>query len=455
MGEHVSYYVTLMKLYLFSPIEKKYREEFNQHTRQQNIKVTAYIALIVAIAAICIRVASWIIPYQEMLLPQRYTEYVVINNCMISISVLFACLLFIIKKKPQPKQQNRYHFVSILYTLLFTGSCMSLTFVAQHNPKNTMTMLLLGLLTVGVLLIFSIRNLLLVAGLSIVTFVLFFGIFQVSEDTRALNYVAFWLIIACFMVVSRLIYSYHANYFIKLKTIEDKNEEIQRTNKLKNEILAIVAHDLRNPIAGIRSVTHLMQEYPYTPEQEDKYLFWIKDACETADQIIEELLLAAKQRESALLQTDYISLNEWLQEVRDNWLQQSGFNRAILLELPPEELKARIHTGKMQRVVDNLLHNAAKFTPIEGDITIGMRRHRGGVRISIADTGIGIPEALIPNLFDQFTSSSRKGLNEEPSNGLGLHICKQLVHEHGGRIYVHSQENKGTIFSIDLPFTLF
>lgn len=443
-----------MKLYLFSPIEKKYREEFDQHTRLQNVKVTAFIAFAVAIVTIAVRIVSWIVPYQQMVSPVQFYEYRLINNFMAGTSLFFAALLFFIWKKAAPKQQNRYHFISILYSLAFTGGCMSLTFVAQHNPKNTMTMLLLGLLSIGVLLVFSIRNLLLIAGSAIVTFMLFFHLFQVSADTRALNYVAFWLIITCFLFISRLIYSYHANYFIKIKTIEDKNREIEKANQLKNKILAIVAHDLRNPISGIRSVAHLMQEYPYTVEQENKYLYWIMDACKTADQIIEELLMAAKQREADLLQTDYVSLNDWLKHVRDNWLQKSNFNREIRLELPSHELKARIHIGKMQRVVDNLLHNAAKFTPAGGNITLGMQEHRGGVRISITDTGIGIPEELIPALFDQFTTSSRQGLNNEPSNGLGLHICKQLVQEHGGSIYVTSKENQGTIFNIDLPFTL-
>ncbi|MCF6406321.1 HAMP domain-containing histidine kinase [Chitinophaga filiformis] len=443
-----------MKLYLFSPIEKKYREEFDHHTMLQNIKVAALIALTVAITATTVRVISWFVPYQVMVSSDQFNEYRIINNYTITTSTLFAGLLFFLWKKSAPKQQIRYHFISILYSLSFIGACMALTFIAQHNPKNTMTMLLLGLISVGVLLVYSLRNLLLIAGSTIVTFMLFFHVFQVSADARALNYVVFWLIITCFLFISRLIYSYHANYFIKLKTIEDKNREIEKANQLKNKILAIVAHDLRNPISGIRSVTHLMQEYPYTKEQEEKYLCWITDACKTADQIIEELLMAARQRELDLLQTDYVSLNDWLKHVRDNWLQKSNFNREIGLELPPQELKARIHTGKMQRVVDNLLHNAAKFTPAEGNITLGMQQHRGGVRISITDTGIGIPEALLPTLFDQFTASSRQGLNNEPSNGLGLHICKQLVQEHGGNIYVSTKENQGTIFNIDLPFTL-
>jgi hypothetical protein len=187
-------------------------------------------ALAVAIVTITVRIISWIVPYQKMVSPIQFYEYPLINNFMAGTSLFFAALLFFIWKKAAPKQQNQYHFISILF-LAFTGGCMSLTFVAQHNPKNTMTMLLRGLLSIGVLLVFSIRNLLLIAGSAIVAFMLFFHLFQISADTRALNYVAFWLIITCFLFISRLIYSYHANYFIKIKTIKDKNREIEKANR--------------------------------------------------------------------------------------------------------------------------------------------------------------------------------------------------------------------------------
>lgn len=443
-----------MKLYLFSPIEAVYKEEFYKHIRSQNLKVTAYMAFIVMLATLTIRVVSWFIPYQEMLSPKQYNEYKLINDCMVCSSVLFTVLIFFVRKKLSPLQQNRYHFISLLYAITFIGSCMSLTFVAQHNPSNTMTMLLIGTLGTAVMLVFSLRQLLLTAAVTTLVFVLFFHFFQVNPHTRSLNYVSFWLIITAFLFVSRLLYSYHANYFIKIKTIEEQNREIAQANQLKTEILGIVAHDLRNPISGIRSVIHLMEEYPYTKEQGNKYMAWITDACHTADHIIEELLVAARRKETDKLQTDYISLNTWLENVRANWLKQSGYNRHVTLELPSRELKARIHTSKMQRVVDNLLHNAVKFTPADGHITLGLHTYGGGIRIFVSDTGIGIPQDLQPALFDRFTPSSRTGLNEEPSTGLGLHICKQLVEEHGGSIYVKSQENKGAVFNIDLPYTL-
>ncbi|WP_343691380.1 HAMP domain-containing sensor histidine kinase [Chitinophaga sp.] len=331
---------------------------------------------------------------------------------------------------------------------------MALTFLAQHNPKNTMTMMVIGLLVIAMVQVFSFFQLLTICFITGVTFSSFLHLFQVDPLQLVGNINIFWLMMCAFYVVSRMLYSYHANYFIKIKTIERKNEEIAAANKLKTEILGIVAHDLRSPISGIRSVLHLMQEYPFTPEQENKYLQWIGEACGTADQIIEELLTAARQSEGDKLQTNYVCLNDWLENVRDNWQQQVKHQQRLLLELPQGEIKAHIHTGKLQRVVDNLVHNALKFTPDGGAITLGMRPHRGGVRISVTDTGIGIPQEMLPNIFDRFTSARRKGLHHEPSTGLGLHICKQLVQQHGGNIYVSSQENKGTVFNIDLPYTV-
>jgi signal transduction histidine kinase len=443
-----------MKLYLFTPVDKTFRKEFYYIIRKQNLKIAGLVSFITAIAAFVVRIIANLLPQTHALPPQQFHELSVTNLCMIIGSTLVAGTIFIIRRNLPDNKQNRYSFLSLLYSLVFIGTSMSITFTAQHNPKNTMTMLLIGVVCVAIVFVFLLWELLLLVGISGIIFTLFIHLFQVDPVTRVMNHIVFWEIMLCFFVTSRLLYSYHVNYFIKIKTIEKKNEEIAQANRLKTEILAIVAHDLRNPISGIRSVVHLMQEYPYTPEQEGKYMEWIMDACKTSDQIIEELLLAAQKSDGTKLQTNYISLNQWIENVRDNWEQQSKYNRRVLLELHPREIKVHIHTGKMQRVVENLLHNAVKFTPEDGAITLGMRPHRGGVRISVADTGIGIPNELLPALFDRFTSSGREGLNHERSTGLGLHICRQLVQQHGGNIYVSSKVNKGTTFNIDLPYSV-
>jgi signal transduction histidine kinase len=442
-----------MKIYLFSSIETAFKKDFYQQIRSQNMRVTGITAGIVLVITIITHVLTLTMPAGSLPLAMQ-EEMLQIQRFLLLSSAATAIIIYLIRRKFSELPQIRYHFLVIIFALCFIGSCMALSFVAQHNPKNTMTMMLIGLLVIAMVQVFSFRQLLMICVVTGITFTLFFHLYQANPVTLAINQVVFWMMMAAFFVVSRLLYSYHANYFIKIKTIEVKNEEIAAANKLKTEILGIVAHDLRSPISGIKSVLHLMQEYPYTPEQEEKYLHWISEACVTADQIIEELLTAARQSEADKLQTNYISLNEWLMGVRDNWQQQIKYPQQVLLELPQGEIKVHIHTGKMQRVVDNLLHNAMKFTPDGGAITLGMRPHRGGVRISVSDTGIGIPKELLPMIFDRFTSARRKGLHQEPSTGLGLHICKQLVQQHGGNIYVSSQENKGTIFNIDLPYTV-
>lgn len=443
-----------MKLYLFAPIDTTFRKEFYYHIQAQNLKVTGVVSFIIALASIVVRIVGISIPQTHALPPDQYQALSIINLYTICGSVLIATTVFLIRKKIPLNQQNRYHFLTLLYSMLFMSGSMAISFVAQHNPKNTMTMLLIGVLVVAMVFVFKIWELLLLLSVEGLIFTCFIHLFQVDPVTRAMNHFVFWEIMLSMFVISRLLYSYHANYFIKIKTIEQKNQEIAEANQLKTEILAIVAHDLRSPISGIRSIVHLMQEYPYTPEQENKYMEWVLDGCKTADQIIEELLLAAQKSDGSKLQTHYVSLNQWISTVRDNWEQQSKQNRKIVLALHPNEIKAHIHPGKMQRVVENLLHNAVKFTPEDGDITLGMYPHRGGVRISVADTGIGIPQQLLPALFDRFTSSGREGLNNEPSTGLGLHICRQLVQQHGGDIHVQSKENRGTTFNIDLPYSV-
>ncbi|WP_343672191.1 HAMP domain-containing sensor histidine kinase [Chitinophaga sp.] len=443
-----------MKIYLFTAIEQPFKKDFYQQIRSQNMRVTGITATIVLFTTLITHILTLTLPARHALPEGQEDNLIVIQRFLLLSSAVIATVIYLIRRNLPLSQQNRYHFLVILFALCFIGGCMGLTFVSQHNPKNTMTMMLIGFLVIAMVQVFSFRQLLVIGLITGLTFSLFFHLFQVDPVQLVGNMVIFWLMMCAFLVVSRLLYSYHANYFIKIKTIEQKNEEIAAANKLKTEILGIVAHDLRSPISGIRSVLHLMQEYPFTPEQEVKYLAWIREACSTADQIIEELLTAARQSEGDKLQTNYISLNDWLINVRDNWQQQARYQQRLLLELPQGEIKAHIHTGKLQRVVDNLLHNALKFTPDGGDITLGMRPHRGGVRITVADTGIGIPEEMLPNIFDRFTSARRKGLHHEPSTGLGLHICKQLVQQHGGNIYVSSQENKGTVFNIDLPYTL-
>ena len=99
----------------------------------------------------------------------------------------------------------------------------------------------------------------------------------------------------------------------------------------------------------------------------------------------------------------------------------------------------------------NLVVNAIKFSPLQGEINISVVKSKNSALVTVADEGIGIPREQQAFVFDRFTAVRRKGTNGERSFGLGLSICKEIVEEHGGIIQFESSEGKGTSFHISLP----
>src|SRR5207253_7910739 len=106
---------------------------------------------------------------------------------------------------------------------------------------------------------------------------------------------------------------------------------------------------------------------------------------------------------------------------------------------------------KFMQVINNLISNAIKFTPDGGEITVSLEEKEETVLITVADTGIGIPEKFHATLFDKFSAARRPGIKGEPSVGLGMSIIKMIVEWHQGHIWFDSQENKGTTFYIEIP----
>lgn len=128
--------------------------------------------------------------------------------------------------------------------------------------------------------------------------------------------------------------------------------------------------------------------------------------------------------------------------------QEKGIE--LTLEVPVKVLHASFNPDKIRRVVTSLLTNALKFTPARGRVTVRLQAHQNGVRLSVQDTGVGIPIELQAHVFTKSSSSTRAGLYGDSTNGLGLFIVQQIVQLHGGRIWFESRENEGTTVFIDL-----
>ena len=227
--------------------------------------------------------------------------------------------------------------------------------------------------------------------------------------------------------------------------LEDISERKGLETKLKRlydaqeTILHLATHDLKGPIAHIELLTDLLQrevasrsgEAPPPPEMAH-YLGLIQASCTHAHALLQDVLYVGDLDQNGLQKrpTDlaaYLTAQVNLHRIA---AQQKGI--ALVLDLPADPIQARLHPEKFGRVLDNLLHNALKFTPAGGTVTVGVREHEGTVRLTVQDTGIGIPSKLHNNLFDKFNPTRRAGLQGETTTGLGLFIAKQIVELHGG-----------------------
>ncbi|WP_128396969.1 sensor histidine kinase [Botryobacter ruber] len=340
---------------------------------------------------------------------------------------------------------------TFLYAWLFIVGCMAVSFVPQQNPKNNMTMYLLGALSVAVAWSLSLRETLLLMLLVSTTFTAGIYFSALDNEQLLLNSIGSAFILTCFFVLSRMIYSYRLNHFLQLQNIEAQKKEIQQISKAKSEILGVVAHDLRSPLANIEMLVSQVKKKKLSAQQEAYYLELVLSSCQRSRTLINDLVELARLEQEADFPLKKTDLNLFLKEVQAEWQRQLKGNRKLEMSLATGALYVNLNKGKFQRVMDNLLSNAIKFTPENGQIHISVTQPDENVLLRISDNGIGVPQKLQPHLFKPFSKAGRSGLNGEASTGLGLSISRKLVEQHNGTIDIESEENRGTTFLITLP----
>ena len=329
---------------------------------------------------------------------------------------------------------------------------MWMSLVSGRTPADNMTMFMFGLLFVAVTWLFNITSAIAASVITFTALILGLSHFNDGSHSLLIDIVAGGIIILGFYFISRMLYSYHANYFIQLKQIEHNNHEITKMAQLKTEMLGIVAHDLRSPLNSITALVELTKNVQVSESERDQYRNMILESCDEARNIIRDLILIVKGESSTALQLSDINMNMFLSQLQQHWAVQLKDEKQLLLHLPEHIVTLRLDKDKMLRVFDNLIGNAIKFTQEGAKIQIDLWvKDKERIMVTVADDGIGIPENIQPFLFDRFSKAGRLGLKGEKSHGLGLNICKQIVEQHGGSIELESEEGMGTKFHISLP----
>lgn len=240
---------------------------------------------------------------------------------------------------------------------------------------------------------------------------------------------------------------------------EKKNhyQILKKENESIENVMNMMAHDLKNPLAEISLIAKVLEEMMTEEEVKKfkKYLGMLRKISSNSAGLINKLLyLATIKGETSKLDLDLHDLRYSITEVIDS-LEGSITEKNIKIStlFPDYSVEALLDAELFRQVIKNLVGNALKFTPDHGEIKIGLQylKKEKSIEISIKDNGIGIPEKHLDQLFEGVSKIKRKGLNGEKSTGLGLYICKQIVSIHKGRITAENNKDVGSNFKIILP----
>ncbi|MCB9290867.1 MAG: HAMP domain-containing histidine kinase [Lewinellaceae bacterium] len=236
--------------------------------------------------------------------------------------------------------------------------------------------------------------------------------------------------------------------------IEENIKQLKSMDRLRQELIANVSHDLRTPLALVQGYieTLLMKEDSLQPEERRKYLEIVLDSSEKLSRLVAQLFEYSK------LETDQIQpekepflLSELAQDVFVKYqILAREKNIEIRLDAPPELPLVFADVALVERVLQNLMDNALKFTPPGGSVAIQLKNRPKGVEIRISDTGPGIPESEQSHIFERYRKSTSVE-NKKVGTGLGLAIVKKILEIHNAAIQVQSKPGQGAAFWFMLP----
>jgi len=244
--------------------------------------------------------------------------------------------------------------------------------------------------------------------------------------------------------------------------VEDRTRELKKANltlkhldEMKSGFILAASHELKTPLTSIKGYISLIlsgRAGPITAPQHE-FLTHVKRATDRLSRLLGELLSISK------IESGQISMN-----LRGTHIEHILKEEVMIFKAEADQkqidldftLKSRLHaircdSDKIREVLDNLINNALKFTPKHGRVEVSARRADDVIEIQVSDTGIGIrPEDQL-KIFDPFHHVHQKGLEGEESTGLGLALAKRIVEAHRGKIWVESEEGKGSVFTVTLP----
>jgi signal transduction histidine kinase/response regulator RpfG family c-di-GMP phosphodiesterase len=241
----------------------------------------------------------------------------------------------------------------------------------------------------------------------------------------------------------------------KERALASCKEELEGLNQLKSNFLSVVSHELRTPLTSIKAYTETLLENVDTIKR-DTLQDFLRVMDEENERLIKlvDTILNFSQMETGHLKVERTScnLNRMVEEAHSA-LQHKFLAGSINTELRLPRHACRIGADHelIMQLLQNLMNNAAKFTPPGGKVTVTLEEEASAARIVVQDTGSGIPEDQLEKVFERFHQVDASNTREHGGSGLGLAICKNIVEWHDGKIWVENVKDSGAKFVVLLP----
>ncbi|HJS90768.1 MAG TPA: ATP-binding protein [Steroidobacteraceae bacterium] len=246
------------------------------------------------------------------------------------------------------------------------------------------------------------------------------------------------------------------------ETLRRRVDELATADRHKSEFLAMLAHELRNPLAPLRNSVEILKSVRPDDPKAARARELIERQTRTLSRLVDDLLDTARiSRGQVQLRREPVELQRVVNRAVENMRPEIDSRRhRIAVQLPPEPLRVVGDATRLEQVFGNLLQNAAKYTPEGGEITVSAIRADGAAAqpeavVRIKDNGIGISAEMLPRVFDLFSQADRSLAHSQGGLGIGLSLVRSLVELHGGRVAAESNGlGKGSEFAVYLPLEL-
>ena len=243
--------------------------------------------------------------------------------------------------------------------------------------------------------------------------------------------------------------------------VRERTEELAKANdrlreeaRRKNDFIAMLAHELRNPLAPIRNALEIMRLTGNDPEAVEQGRAMLERQVGQMVRLIDDLLDVSRITTGKLrVQPEPVLLGAVIESAVE--ISRPALENAKLsfhLKLPNEPIRLRADPVRLSQVFSNLLNNAAKYTPAGGSVSLTAEKTDAQVIVRIRDTGVGIPREMLPEVFDLFTQIDKNLNRSQGGLGIGLALVRRLVELHDGTVAVQSEgPGRGAEFSVRLP----